>query len=36
MLNLTEVQLEGRKRMGIEEFMRGMDDLTSYSIRDDV
>jgi methionyl-tRNA formyltransferase len=35
MLNLTEVQLDGRKRMGIEEFMRGMEDLSSFSIRDD-
>ncbi len=32
MLNLTEIQLEGRKKMGIAEFMRGMKDLPSFSI----
>jgi methionyl-tRNA formyltransferase len=35
MLNLTEVQLDGRKKMSIVEFMRGMEDLASFSIRDD-
>jgi methionyl-tRNA formyltransferase len=33
MINLTEVQIEGRKKMGIAEFMRGVEDLSSCRIR---
>ena len=30
---LTEVQLEGKKRMNIEDFMRGIKDLPSYKVK---
>ena len=30
---LTEVQLEGKKRMSIEDFMRGIKDLPSYKVK---
>ncbi len=33
MILLTEVQLEGKKRMNIEDFMRGMKDLPSYKVK---
>ena len=33
MILLTEVQLEGKKRMSIQDFMRGMKDLPSYKVK---
>jgi methionyl-tRNA formyltransferase len=33
MIFLTEVQLEAKKKMGIEEFMRGIQDLPAYKVR---
>ena len=35
MLNLTEVQLDGRKKMKIEDFMRGLENLPSYNIAEE-
>lgn len=32
-INLKELQVEGKKKMGIEEFMPGMPDLTSYHLQ---
>ncbi|MCK4748577.1 MAG: methionyl-tRNA formyltransferase, partial [Bacteroidales bacterium] len=32
-LHITELQVEGKKKMGIGEFIKGVQDLTQYSIK---
>lgn len=32
-LHITEVQLEGKKKMGVEEFLRGIQDLSTYQLK---